>query len=164
MEVGVVIGRFQIDELHDAHIGLISEAFKRHDKVLVFIGVSPIAGTRCNPLDYPTREKMLRFYFPDAVVLPAFDNECDHKWSEQIDRQIRVVFPNVSKAFLYGGRDSFISHYHGVHQTVQLDSLKSWTSSTDRRVKIGQKVLDDKNFRRGIIYASENCFPGIKMA
>ena len=49
--VGVVIGRFQVHELHKGHLLLLNEAAK-HGKMLVCIGVSPTLVTRDNPLDY----------------------------------------------------------------------------------------------------------------
>ena len=38
---GVIIGRFQTPELHSEHIKLIQYVLDRHEKVILFLGVSP---------------------------------------------------------------------------------------------------------------------------
>ncbi len=34
-DVGVIVGRFQVNELHEAHIDLITSVTNKHDRVLV---------------------------------------------------------------------------------------------------------------------------------
>ena len=41
-DVAVIVGRFQVNELHDAHIDLITSVTQKHDRVLVFLGNSII--------------------------------------------------------------------------------------------------------------------------
>jgi bifunctional NMN adenylyltransferase/nudix hydrolase len=164
VSVGCVIGRFQVESLHSGHRFLINTAFQNHKKVIVFVGISPISLTRYNPLDYPTRERMLRQEFPDAIILPLYDQASDETWSKQVDTLIRTVVPNVSEANLYGGRDSFAKHYHGQFKTVELDPLGSFQNGTAQRKEIGQVVRSSPDFRSGIIYATQNTFPAMKMA
>ena len=40
-DVGIIVGRFQVDELHDAHVDLIQYVFDQHPKVIIFLGLSP---------------------------------------------------------------------------------------------------------------------------
>ena len=56
MEVGCVIGRFQVETLHEGHRYLINEAFRHHKKVIIFVGCPPISGTKYDPLDFPTAD------------------------------------------------------------------------------------------------------------
>ena len=37
-EIGVIIGRFQIHTLHDAHVELIQHVLSLHSKVIIFLG------------------------------------------------------------------------------------------------------------------------------
>ena len=164
MNVGVVIGRFQVESLHNGHRFLIDNALKNHRKVVVFVGVSPISLTRYDPLDYPTRERMIRQEFPDVIILPLHDRNSDEVWSKQVDDMIKTVVPNVSSAVLYGGRDSFIPHYKGQYSTLQVESEIAYQSGTEQRKEIGKVIRSSHDFRAGIIYATQNTFPGAKMA
>jgi bifunctional NMN adenylyltransferase/nudix hydrolase len=164
MNVGVVIGRFQVESLHNGHRFLIDNALKNHRKVVVFVGVSPISLTRYDPLDYPTRERMIRQEFPDVIILPLHDRNSDEVWSKQVDDMIKTVVPNVSSAVLYGGRDSFIPHYKGQYSTQEIESEIAYQSGTEQRKEIGKVIRSSHDFRAGIIYATQNTFPGAKMA
>ena len=39
-DVGVLVGRFQVHKLHQAHLDLIRYVIERHDRVLIFLGTS----------------------------------------------------------------------------------------------------------------------------
>lgn len=162
MEVGVVIGRFQVDNLHAGHRYIISNALQNHRKVIVFLGIPQIGGTRHDPLDYPTRERMIRAEFPDVFVLPLKDCQADEMWSAQVDDLIQRVVPNVKKAVLYGGRESFIPHYQGRHTAVEIDSEIGYNSATEERKEIGKVVRSSADFRAGAIYAQQNSFPHVR--
>lgn len=163
--VGCVIGRFQVESLHSGHRFLINTAFQNHKKVIIFVGIAPISLTRHDPMDFPTRERMLRQEFPDAIILPLHDQISDEIWSKQVDTFIKTVVPNVSEANLYGGRDSFAKHYLGQYKAVEIDpSGISYQSGTEQRKEIGKVVRSSADFRSGIIYATQNTFPAMKMA
>src|SRR5687767_2368058 len=104
-DVGVVIGRFQVHELTDGHLYLINQALAHHRRVLVLVGSSQEYSTAKNPLDYPTRERMIRSRFPDVVVQALPDCSSDRAWSKSIDKQIKAIYPKVETATLYAGRD-----------------------------------------------------------
>jgi len=60
-DVGVIIGRFQVAELHDGHHMIISSVLERHKKVLIFLGSTPdVLVTKQNPLDFLTRQQMIQ--------------------------------------------------------------------------------------------------------
>ena len=72
--IGIVVARFQVNTLHEAHKKLIEEVITRHNnRVIIFIGVSPTMGTKENPLDFITRKSMVESAFPGIVVLPLMD-------------------------------------------------------------------------------------------
>lgn len=161
--VGCVIGRFQVETLTEGHRFLVNEAFRYHKKVIIFIGCSPVSGTKYNPLDYPTRERMLRAEYPDAIILPQYDRLSDDDWSKQLDSQIRGVVPNLSGAKLYGGRNSFQSHYKGEFGVVEIESGIEYRSGTGQREDIGKVVRGSADFRAGIVYSTQNSWPYVKM-
>ena len=109
--VAGIVGRWQVDDLHDGHQLLLSEVFKHHEKVIIFVGVTHVLGSLENPLDYPTVVPMLQLAYPTATVLPIANHGSDEIWSQNLDSLIRTVAP-IGKVTLYGGRDSFINKYH----------------------------------------------------
>ena len=156
-EIGVVIGRFQLHELHEAHIELIQHVIDRHDKVIIFLGTSSAIGTQRHPLDFITRKYMIEEQFQNLVILPLPDNKSDEVWSNQITTKVREVFPSGSVT-LYGSRDSFIPHYKGNWNCVELEP-SSYVNATDIRKKLAKKVLESSDFRAGIIYSVYNQYP-----
>lgn len=154
--VGVIIARFQSPYLHEGHKALIQQVKKDHNKIVIVLGVSPVLGSRKNPLDFHTRERMIKNEYPDIVVLPLSDHPLDAKWSGNLDTLLSDSFPGSSFS-LYGSRDSFIPYYSGRFETVELPETGSH-SATIIREKISDKVLDSEEFRTGIIYAYSNTY------
>jgi len=68
-DVGVIVGRFQVNELHDAHTDLITSVLNKHDRVLLFLGNSIIRNTLNNPLDYRARRAMIAEKFPTYCLV-----------------------------------------------------------------------------------------------
>lgn len=159
VNVGIVIGRFQVESLHDGHRFLIGKVSKLHKRMIIFLGCPPIQGTKHDPLDYRTRARMVITACPEAVILPLYDMKDDDKWSEQLDTNIKNIFPNVTHATLYGGRDSFKSHYEGKYSVVEIDdSPHGYHSGTEQRKEIGKSARNSDDFRAGIIYSTQNAF------
>lgn len=158
---GVIIGRFQVDELHESHITLIDEVISRHNRVIIFLGVSSVLGTKNNPLDFITRKKMIENIYSDEIsaILPLHDCKSDVVWSKQVDSKIKEVFP-LGSTVLYGSRDSFIPHYFGVNNTCELEPENN-ISGTDIRKRVSERVLSTQDFRAGVIYGVSNTYPTV---
>ncbi len=157
--VGVVIGRFQVDEIHAGHLRLLGHVQGKHPSMLILLGCRQSPQTKNNPLEFTPRSQMLRSVFPKAIILPVWDCESDKQWSEQVDSTIRNIFPN-RKAVLYGGRKSFIEHYKGKFPCHNMDFYQT-TSGTAIRKLISAFPEDDPAFRRGIIFSLMNLQPRI---
>jgi len=155
-DIGVIIGRFQVHELHEAHREMVQEVIDRHSKVLLFLGVSPTLATKRNPLDFLSRKIMFEEEFGNKlpVVLPLHDKKSDDVWSKQVDTKIREVYP-LGSVVLYGSRDSFIPHYHGKFDVIELVP-SSFVSATEIRESVSKKVERTKEFRAGVIYSCYN--------
>jgi len=160
-DVGVIIGRWQVDDLHEAHTALIEEVRANHKKVIVFVGLSDILGGIVDPLDYPTRAAMLIHHYPDVTVLPIKDIGSNEEWSKNLDAAIRTVDP-IGTALLYGGRDSFVRHYTGQFETLELDALRH-PSGTEIREDVGREVRASSDFRAGVIYSTFNQYKRLMM-
>ena len=158
-DIGVIIGRFQTNELHVAHIDLINTVIQAHKKVILFLGVAPVLGTRRNPLDFSTRKAMIEEQFGTklSAILPLNDRYSNDAWSAQIDVKVREVF-QIGSAVLYGSKDSFIPYYTGKLDTRVLEP-ETFVSATDVRNAVSKEIIASKEFRAGCIYATYNQFP-----
>src|ERR1700754_3160260 len=117
--IGVIIARFQTPYLHEGHKALINSVKTTHNKIVIVLGVSPVLGSRRNPLDFHTRERMIKKEYGDLVVLPLPNHPIDTQWSQNLDKLLSDTFPGA-KFRLYGSRDSFIPFYSGKFSTQQL--------------------------------------------
>ena len=157
--VGVIIGRFQVPDLHDGHRDLIDTVVGKHKKILIFICSTPgVLVTRKNPLDFHTRKMMVQGVYPDAIILPLHDMPSDKDWSTVVDAKISETFGDHATAVLYGSRDAFIPHYFGNYPTVELAESFD-VSGTEIRNACSDEVRQHSEFRRGVVYAAHNKHP-----
>lgn len=161
MDVGVVVGRFQVDDLHEGHKSLLDFARERHPNLVVFIGVAPFEGTKNNPLSYQLREQMLREFVPKATILPIYDVLDDHLWSSDLDKTIKRLYYGAT-ATLYCGRESFKPNYHGEFEVV-VQTFKERRSGTEVRDLIGNSTDHQASFRAGIIHQTQKPYSNVKM-
>ena len=154
--IGVIIARFQSPYLHEGHKQLIETVKKSHNKLVVVLGVSPVLGSRKNPLDFHTRERMIKKQYSDIVVLPQADHPLDATWSQNLDSMLLQSFPGAS-FILYGSRDSFIPYYSGRFEVMELPNLSNQRATLIRE-QISDRVLDAEEFRTGVIYAYSNMY------
>lgn len=157
-DCGVVVARFQVDNLHSAHIDLIQSVCNEHDKVIVFLGLSPVMVTQNNPLDFESRKQMILEKFKDIIVLYIKDNPSDIAWSKDLDEKIDDVVSPGQSVVLYGSRDSFISHYNGKYNTQELIQ-ETYISGSEIRKSLSKKVKNTPEFRAGVIWAAYNQYP-----
>jgi bifunctional NMN adenylyltransferase/nudix hydrolase len=155
-KIGVIIARFQSPYLHEGHKSLVESVKVKHNTTVIVLGVSPVRGSKRNPLDFQTRERMIKKVYPDVVVLPLSDHPLDTKWSQNLDTLLANTFPGSSFK-LYGSRDSFKSYYSGNNETIELPENGNY-SATLIREQISDKVMDSEEFRTGIIYAYSNTY------
>ena len=159
-DIGVIIGRFQVDSLHEGQKALFDTVLTRHNKVMVLLGSTPgVLVTRRQPMDFMTRKLMLEeVYGNRLIILPIHDMPSDIDWSAQVDSKVVEAFGDHVTANLYGSRDSFIPHYKGRFNPVELqDSVQM--SGTEVRQAVSDEVRESPDFRKGVIYAAYNRHP-----
>lgn len=159
-DYGVLVGRFQVSELHEGHKALLNAIGQMHPRVIVFVGCVPagIAPTKNDPLDFDTRRRMIQQLYPAYEVYPIHNRKTDELWSQDLDRLITERVP-YGKATLYGSRDSFVKSYTGKRKVVELTlSVPKSISGSDLRNEIANVVQDSPAFRAGIIYGQLNTF------
>jgi len=158
-DVGVIVGRFQVPELHQAHIDLIRTVCDAHSKVILFLGLSPVMVTRENPLDFEARKQMILERFPDVNVLYVKDHPSDVAWSKRLDEMIADVTTPAQSVVLYGSRDSFIRRYHGNLPTRELVQEVFVSGSETRKAISARSVKASPEFRAGVVWAAYSRFP-----
>lgn len=150
--VGVVIGRFQIPELHDGHLELLKYVGDQHEKFLILVGYNTVRFNTANPFPVEMRVAMLKSLYPNAEVLPLLDSPIHPEhWSTVVDTLVSGVEQGAG-AVLYGSRDSFITDYSGRYETREILAFATH-SATEIRNELGRELINDPMFRRGWLSA-----------
>jgi bifunctional NMN adenylyltransferase/nudix hydrolase len=152
----VIIARFQTPFLHDGHTYLLQEIKSRHNKLIVVLGIGPVKGSKRNPYDFYTRERMLKQFDPSLIVLPLKDEASDNVWSRNLDNLLENNFP-MEDFILYGSRDCFIPYYSGKLQVKELPDAGNFSATSIREAN-ADKIRDSEDFRMGINYAYQNTY------
>lgn len=166
-DIAVLVGRFQTDDLHEGHKALIDSVANTHEKVIIFLGLSPLKCSTNNPLDYEARKKMINRHYPDINILYIKDMFSDQVWSDNLDEQIENIVGPGHTVCLYGGRDSFIQHYSGKFNTTELKQ-EVFISSSSIRKQLALRSKGTTDFNSGVIWATLNqwpaCIPTVDIA
>lgn len=161
-ELGVIIARFQAPNLTDAHQYLLRQVATRVERVLILLGVAPVAFLRKNPLEFSLRYRMILEWwekeFPgrEVLILPLYDCFSDDEWVARVDQAISSVNIN-GPAILFCGPDGagpWYANAGGKHPIEVLDSAGGHASKI--RYELTPRYSED--FRAGIIYALERRF------
>lgn len=149
-DVGVLVGRFQVPELHEGHRGVLDYVALRHDKVILFLGITDHGiSTPSNPLPFEPRKQMIGAEYPEFNILYIKDEWSDQYWSKKLDSQIAQVVGPEQTVMLYGSRDSFLDHYVGRYQTQELEAEEK-VSGTQIRAEIKRKrPINSAEWRMG---------------
>ncbi len=162
----VLIARFQVPNLTEAHSDLVREALTNHPRVLILLGLSPTQGTINNPLSFAPRKQMLLEQFPpdrfpQLEIAYIKDHPSNDVWSKKVDELIRDHLGPNDTAILYGGRDSFMTGYTTkTYPTRELTS-KSYVSGTEIRRQISEVSQSSPGFRAGAIWNAFQRYPSV---
>jgi bifunctional NMN adenylyltransferase/nudix hydrolase len=150
--LGVVIGRFQIHELHEGHVALLDYVAELHTDMLILIGHNSIRFNTVDPFPFHIRKQMLESRYPKAVILPLLDSPISNEhWSSVVDEKVAATSYN-GKATLYGSRDSFIPKYSGRFPTQEVPAFAN-CSATKVRAEVALEYINDPMFRLGWLAA-----------
>lgn len=152
--VGVIVGRFQVPELHDGHRFLIQFVQERHRWMLIILGSPTTLPTANNPLSYQTRRDMILEEYPQAHVLEIKDSKSDAYWDNKLDYLIRNYIPAAVPdecVTLYGSRDSFLKTYNGKYKTHEVPSYTDYHGKSVREAL--KTPIKNIGFRQGVIHS-----------
>ena len=150
--VGVVIGRFQLHELHEGHLYLLDTAQEATDVLCVLLGSSGGELTKRNPLPFEVRKRMIEDRYPEAQIYEIMDSTT---WSEDLDALLEEKFP-TAKIRLFGSRDSFAKEYYGRKEVVIVEP-KDAISGTEIRNRV-HTPKDHTSFRLGMVESQKRRF------
>lgn len=157
-EFGVIIGRFQVSDLHIGHIELIQTVINQYPSTIILLGTTPsIRNTRNNPLSFIIRKRMIEEKFPNIIIKQLLDEPTNTGWSKQVDSIIMKIVGN-QKATLFGSRDSFIPFYTGIYHTIELSETYT-VSGTQIRKEIAEKPIHNSDFRKALIFSAYSRYP-----
>lgn len=163
--VGVIVARFQVHQLTEAHKEIIQRALDNHPKVIIYLGLSPLKNTTSNPLDFSSRKSMVLEEFPaekypNLSIFYIKDQPDDKVWSNNLDGGISDHLTHSDSVILYGGRDSFLQHYCGRFDAKELEST-SYVSGSEIRKQLSQAPQNHPLFRAGMVFASYQKYPQV---
>jgi len=157
-DCAVIVGRFQVNELHEAHIDLINSVTQKHDRVLILLGNSIIRNTTTNPLDYRARRAMIADKFPNVEIHYINDHPLDNVWSKNLDKLIGEQLLPMQTVTLYGSRDSFLKSYSGKYTVCELEAT-TFISGTEVRRRVSNNYPPTSDYRAGMIAATAYRYP-----
>lgn len=130
--LGVVVGRFQVSELHAGHRYLIETALSENDVVMVILGDTGGFPTKRNPLPSSIRASIISEAFPSVGISVLRDTASDEMWSTAPDAHIGKRAGDDSIVTLYASRDGFASSYQGKYAVKTLPAIPA-LSGTEMR-------------------------------
>lgn len=153
---GVIVGRFQVFELNEAHQKLIGEVQRQHSRIIVFLTSNP-APSDYNPLDWAFRWKMFEEQYGEALeVLEMPDLPDDRIWSQELDR--RILEQKVTgHVVLYGTADGLVERYSGRYP-VEVMEAREEDFPEETTIEGAQSFRD---FRAGVLYGIFSQFPTV---
>lgn len=156
--VGVVIGRFQVAELHQGHLDYINFVLNQnHDMNIMLLGLAPTKATKRNPLDFDSRRRMIEEAFPGKFTL-MYQNDLpdDKDWANAVLKNISPIAGNRD-IVLYGGRDNSLKYFpDNVKIVIYEPTVYLPDNGTEQRITAGKQVKGTKDWRLGCLYATQN--------
>lgn len=164
MKIGIVIGRFQLDQPHAGHKQVLDWARTLSDRVIVFAGTGVVRSPK-NPLKYQQVkqgiEQISGTYMLSKGLLKIFkleDNTSDKVWVDNLLETVRGMTQDSDEITYFGSRDSktlelLAKRKQNIHKVEELYNI----SATEWRKKI--PYTSDPLFRAGYIKAVQDVFP-----
>lgn len=98
MKLGILIGRFQVPEMHEGHRFLVREIQSQCDKVLILFGSANRTRSVKNPFTYRERAEATKRLFPEVICAPLNDYPYnDSQWMADVAATIDHVVDILCK-------------------------------------------------------------------
>jgi 8-oxo-dGTP diphosphatase len=168
MKIGIVIGRFQVPELHAGHIHLLQTALNENERLVIGVGVARSLNSQ-NILDYGLRKLAIAAAMKTTSgpgkkydLIPILDEVSDLDWSRKLDEQLYQMFRG-QEFTLYSGENGFASRYKGRNKVKIIKCPYPTPCGTDIRKDIYTPNWKKEGFAAGVIHGAQ-LFNSPKMA
>lgn len=161
--VGVIIGRFQVAELHQGHLDYINYVLsKNHDMNIMLLGLAPTKATKRNPLDFDSRRRMIEEMFPGKFTIMYQNDVPDDKdWANSVLKNILPIAGNRD-IVIYGGRDNSLKEFpDNIKIEIYEPNVYLPDNGTEQRISAGKQVKGTKDWRLGCLYATQNRYDSV---
>ncbi len=172
MVLSVVIGRFQIPELTIGHQRLLGTAVNENPAkhLMVLVGSAGKVPSVTNPLPYAVRAAMIKRFVRNncsslttLTVLPLVDQADDTLWMQSVETLVQgyVFAHGMSHATYFSDPEGFIKHVKPKQgKIITLAPRPEHKRATEIRGQLKDNPsLDSGEFRRGVIWATQNQYP-----
>lgn len=163
VDIGVIVGRFQVTTLSEGHRRLIEYVSSECHRTLIILGESPVRCTKHDPLTVEMRSQTIHKEFPECLILSLPDCKTDKEWCKNLDSLISANIPPQASIKLYGSRYSFLDCYKGKFSTELVQESMGSISGTSHRSSIACKPKNSEDFRKGVIWATQNQYNKVQM-
>lgn len=169
--VGVIVARFQTPRLTPGHVHLLNTALLQNDKVLLYLGCSPLKNDRQDPIDFVWRAAMVqsepRLFIAGKTLIINQINDCGDNgvWSDKLEAEVRKETCAADLVRLYGSRDSsFLTAFGDRYETVELIPFSDFSATeirqqTARMYPTGTEA--DVGVRQGMVIAAHSRYPSV---
>ena len=174
--IGVIYAPFQSASLLDVHKEVIDAALKHHDTVVVALPVRRITPAKNSPLDFRTRQEMIRQTYPTVLVVPVVDEKYPVNKVRAIENGVRSIFSEMRGVEIYVDHTTEAMYKeHGkwpVRETFNFLDREEASRKATRAFPNWNELYNNPKghyetienlgcqmFRHGIIYALMNQFP-----
>jgi bifunctional NMN adenylyltransferase/nudix hydrolase len=166
--VGVLYAPFQTSSLLEVHRNILTEMQQAHVQIVIALPVRRVTPTKNAPLDYATREAMIRQYFASFKryihVVPVVDRKYPKNKVVALEDAVKSLFSNSPTVCLYADTD-FMELYlknGGMWKTKKGNSHPLSIGDLEclsRKAELDYALVSDDKFRRGVIFGLQSQFP-----
>lgn len=141
--VGIIVGRFQVPELHEGHLKLLTDVRETMDDFFVFLGSTETKGlTIHDPLPYAARKDM---FVSHAIrrdhIFEIIDVGYWEKWVKILDEKIKCLIflgliPEDARILICGSRDSVTTRYKqsgGIYDVYEIATHGEFSGTEARK-------------------------------
>jgi hypothetical protein len=139
-KLGVLVGKFQVPQLHKGHIYVINKVIEVNHQTIIMVGTGESLVKYPLPFEC-VKDIILNEWriFGRTSVIPLYDTACNESWSKSLDDTLGALHGESADITLYGGRDSFITNnqYTGKYkcQVIEVPETCKGLSGTEIRAK-----------------------------
>jgi bifunctional NMN adenylyltransferase/nudix hydrolase len=149
--IGVIVGRFQVPDLHAGHRHLIETALQENDAIHIVLGCTAGFPDDRDPLSAEVRAEMIQQEYPGISTSTITDVHNAQLWSQILDGKLRKLFSEQTVR-LYGSRGSFGKVYTGTYPFTYVDHVPNVSGT---KLRLTALCRNSNEYRLGLIHSQQ---------